>query len=135
LAIQKARVEFINQQIKHYCVALYVEKEHEMLALEAHFHMKHPYVPTFGNWTSSQCKIYKSMFKNKNSLSYQRMMNLCLRYTRKELLKMYFTITKYEVKELTKLGEKHGKTLSNRLKRSIDDATKHSTKRATLIKN
>jgi len=40
-------------------------------------------------------------------------MNLCPEYTKKELLKMYPTITKFEVKELTKLGEKYGKTLPN----------------------
>jgi hypothetical protein len=63
------------------------------------------------------------------------MMNLCLKYTRKELLKMYPTITKYEVKELIRLRENHGKTLSNCLKRPIDDAIEHSTKRATPVKN
>jgi len=45
------------------------------------------------------------------------------------------TITKYEVKKFTKLGKKHGKTLSNYLKRPIDDAIEHSTKRVTPIKN
>jgi hypothetical protein len=48
---------------------------------------------------------------------------------------MYPTITKYEIKELTKLGEKHGNMLSNRLKRLIDDVIEHSTKKATPIKN
>jgi hypothetical protein len=64
-----------------------MEKEHEMLALETHFDMKHQDVPTFDNRPSSQCKFYKSMFKNKNILSYRRMMNLCFNYTRKEFLK------------------------------------------------
>jgi hypothetical protein len=36
-------------------------------------------------------------------------MNLCLEYIKKELLKMYPTIIKFEIKELTMLGEKHGK--------------------------
>ncbi len=133
--VQKARVEFTNQQIRHHCVALYMEKEHEMLALEAQFDMKHPYVPTFDNRPSSQCKFCKSMFKNKNTLFYHIMMNLCLKYTRKELLKLYPTITKYEVKELTRLREKHGKTLSNYLKRPMDDVAEHSTKRVTQVKN
>jgi len=75
------------------------------------------------------------MFKNKNKLSYHKMMNLCLKYTRKELLKIYPTITKYEVKEFIRLREKQGKTLSNRLKHPIDDAVEHSTKRATPNKN
>ncbi len=123
LVVQKVRVEYTNQQIRHHCVALYMEKEHEMLALEAHFDMKCPNVPTFDNRPSSQCKFCKSMFKNKNTLSYHIMMNFCLKYTRKELLKMYPTITKYEVKELTKLREKHGKTLSNRLNHPIDGTT------------
>jgi hypothetical protein len=38
------------------------------------------------------------MFKDKNTLFYHKMMNLCLNYTRKELLKMYPTITKSEGK-------------------------------------
>jgi hypothetical protein len=112
-----------------------MEKEHEMLALESHFDMKHPHVPTFNNRPSSQCKFRKSMFKKKNKLSYHKMMNLCLKYTRKELLKIYPTITKYEVKEFIRLREKQGKTLSNRLKHPIDDAVEHSTKRATPNKN
>jgi hypothetical protein len=63
------------------------------------------------------------------------MMNLCPEYTRKELLKMYPTITKFEAKELTKLGEKHGKTLSNHLKHPNEDAAKHSPKRIAPPKN
>ncbi len=63
------------------------------------------------------------------------MMNLCPEYTKKELLKMYPTITKFEVKELTKLGEKYGKTLSNWLKRPNEDAAEHSPKRTTPPKN
>jgi len=50
------------------------------------------------------------------------MMNLCLEYTGKELLKMYPTITKSEAKELTRLGEKHGKTLPNHLKHQNENA-------------
>ncbi len=68
-----------------------------MLAMEAHFDMKHPNVPTFDNRPSSQCKFCKSMFKKKKTLSYHIMINLCLNYARKEFLKMYPTITKYEV--------------------------------------
>ncbi len=53
------------------------------------------------------------MLKNKNTLSYNMMMDLCFQYIRKELLKMYPTITKSEAKELIKLGKKQGKTLPN----------------------
>jgi hypothetical protein len=95
------------QQSKHHCVALYLEEEYEILELEAHFDVKWPEIPTFGNKTSFQCKFYKTMFKDNNALSYHRMINLCLEYTGKELLKMYPTITKYKVKKLTMLGEKH----------------------------
>ncbi len=62
-------------------------------------------------------------------------MNLCLEYIGKELLKMYPTITKSKIKKLTKLRKNHGKTLPNNLKCPIDDVAKHSTERATLIKN
>jgi len=41
---------------------------------------------------------------------------------------MYPTITKSKAKELTKLGEKHGKTLPNRLKRPNEDVGEHSPK-------
>jgi len=55
----------------------------------------------------------------------------CLKYKGKELLKMYPTWTKFNTKELTRLGEKHGKTLPNRNKHPNDDVTKHLDKRAT----
>jgi hypothetical protein len=106
-----------------------------MLAMEAHFDVKCPNVPTFGNIPSFQCKSCRNMFKDKNTLSYHKMMNLCLEYIRKELLKMYPTITKFEAKELTKLGEKHGKTLLNQLKCFIENAAKHSPQRTTPPKN
>jgi hypothetical protein len=49
------------------------------------------------------------MFKYKNTLSYYIMMNLCLEYIGKELLKMYPTITKSKIEKLTKLRNNHGK--------------------------
>jgi len=83
-----------------------------MLVLEVHFDVKRLNIPTFGNKPSFQCKLYKTMFKDKNKLSYN-MMDLCLEYIGKESLKMYPTITEFEVKELTRLREKHGKILPN----------------------
>jgi hypothetical protein len=59
------------------------------------------------------------------------MMMQCLKYKGKELLKMYPTCTKFEAKELTRLGEKHGKTLPNKNKHPTDDITKQIGKRAT----
>jgi hypothetical protein len=55
------------------------------------------------------------MFKDKNTLFYNMMMNLCLEYMGKELLKMYPTITKFETKELIRLREKHGKNMGKTL--------------------
>jgi len=75
------------------------------------------------------------MFKEKNTLFYHKMMNLCPKYTRKELLKMYVTIIKFEAKELIRLGEKYWKTLPNQWKRPIEDATEHSPKRSAPPKN
>jgi hypothetical protein len=123
------------QQSKHHCVALYLKEEYEMLALEAHFDVKQPNVPTFGNKPSFQCKFCKTMFKNKNTLSYHKMMNLCPKYIKKELLKMYPTITKPKAKELTKLGDKRGKTLLNHLKRPNEEPVEHSPKRTPPPKN
>jgi hypothetical protein len=40
------------QQNKHHCVALYLEEEYELLALEAHFDVKWLNIPTFGNMFS-----------------------------------------------------------------------------------
>jgi hypothetical protein len=57
------------------------------------------------------------------------MMMECPKYKVNELSKMYPTWTKYEVKELTKLGEKLGKTLPNRNKRPNDDVIEHSNKK------
>jgi len=59
------------------------------------------------------------------------MMMQCLKYKGKELLKMYLTWTKSEAKQLTRLGETHGKTLPNINKHPNDDVTKHPGKRAT----
>jgi len=123
------------QQSRHHYVTLYLEEEYEMLALEAHFDVKWPNIPTFSNMPSFQCKFCRTMFKDQNTLSYHKMMSLCLEYTRKELLKMYPTIKKSEVKELTKLGDKHGKTLPNRLKHPNEDAVEHFPKRTTPPKN
>jgi hypothetical protein len=123
------------QQSRHHYVALYLEETYEMLALEAHFDVKRQDIPTFSNRPSFQCKFCKIMFKDKNTLSYHRMMNLCLEYIGKELLKMYPTITKSKAKELIRLGEKHGKTLPNCLKRPNEDAKEYSPKRTTPPKN
>jgi len=62
-------------------------------------------------------------------------MNLCPEHTGKELLKMCPTITKSKAKELTKLGEKHGKTLPNFLKCPNEYAPEHSPKRTPPPKN
>jgi hypothetical protein len=48
---------------------------------------------------------------------------------------MYPTITKFEAKELTKLGEKHGKTLPHCLKHPNENVAEHSPKRTTPLKN
>ncbi len=47
---------------------------------------------------------------------------------------MYPTWTKSKAKEVTRLGEKHGKTLPNKNKHPNDDVTKHFGKRATSTK-
>jgi hypothetical protein len=83
-----------------------------------------------GNKPSFECKFFGNLFKDKNILSYHIMMNLCLNYTGGELLKMYPTMTKVELKEVNKFGVKFGKTLPNQGKRIIDDVTKQTTKRA-----
>lgn len=44
------------------------------------------------------------------------MTNLCLNYTGADTPKMYPMMTKVELKELNKLGEKFGKTLRNHKK-------------------
>ncbi len=59
------------------------------------------------------------------------MMNLCPHYIGDELFQMYPTMTKDELKELNKLGEKFGKTLPNQSKQTIDDVIKQTTKKAT----
>jgi hypothetical protein len=47
---------------------------------------------------------------------------------------MYPTVTKL-AKELTRLGEKHGKILPNCLKCPNEDVAEHSPKRAIPLKN
>ncbi len=103
------------QQNRHHCVTLYFEDENEKLALEAYFDIRRVEL-LIGNRPSFECKFYGNLFKNKNILFYHEMMNLCHDYTGGELLKMYPTMTKVEVKEFNKLREKFGKTLPNRSK-------------------
>lgn len=62
------------------------------------------------------------------------MMTQCPEYKGKDLLKMYPTWTKSEAKELTRLGEKYGKTLPNRFKRPSKQEPVYPTKRATPTK-
>jgi len=115
------------QQNRHHCVTLYLEDEYEQLALETYFDIWH--VDVFiGNKPSFECKFYGNLFKNKIILSSHKMMNLCLNYMGSELLKMYPKMTKVELKELNKLGEKFKKTLPNQSKRTIDDVAKQTTK-------
>jgi hypothetical protein len=48
--VQKARIyKYTMQQSRQHCVALYLEEEYEMLALETNFDVKWPNIPTFGN--------------------------------------------------------------------------------------
>jgi hypothetical protein len=72
-----------------------------------------------------------AIFSKTKILSYHRMMNLYLDYTCDELLKMYPTMTKDELRELNKLGEKFGKIPLNRGKQTIDDMIEQTTKSAT----
>jgi len=118
----------IMQQSRHHYVALYPEEVYETLALETHFDVKCPDFP-IENWPSFQCKLCKTCYKDKNTLSYHRMLVQCPKYKGKELLKMYLTWTKYEAKELTRLGEKHAKTLPNKSRYPNNDATKHLGKK------
>jgi hypothetical protein len=59
------------------------------------------------------------------------MMMQCSKYKGKEFLKMYLTWTESESKELTRLGEKHGKTLPDITKHPNDYVTEHPGKRVT----
>jgi hypothetical protein len=61
-------------------------------------------------------KSLQKYVQKQGYIVFSHKMNLCPKYTRKELLKMYLTITKFEAKDLTRLGEKHRKTLPNWLK-------------------
>jgi hypothetical protein len=60
------------------------------------------------------------------------MMTQCLNYKGNELLKMYPTWTKSKAKKLTRLKEKHIKTLPNISKCLNDDAIEHPNKRVAL---
>jgi hypothetical protein len=92
---------------KHHYVTLYLKDEYEQLALETYFDIRHVDV-LIGNRPSFECKLCGNLFKDKNTLSYHIMMNLCPNYTSNELLKMYPMMKKVELKELNKLGEKFG---------------------------
>jgi len=99
---------------------MYLENKYKQLALEAYFDIRHIDV-LIGNRPSFECKFCGNLFKDKNTLSYHIMMNLCLDYTSGELLKMYPMMTKAKFKELNMLEKKFGKTLRNWSKWTIDD--------------
>jgi hypothetical protein len=91
---------------------LYFVNEYEQLALEAYFDIQR--VDVFiSNKPSFECKFYGNLSKGKNTLFYHIMMNLWLDYMGGELLKIYPTMTKVELKELNTLKEKFGKTFPN----------------------
>ncbi len=60
---------------------------------------------------SFQCKFYKVCMTNMNMISYHKMMNYCLAYKGKDLLKMYLIWNNNETKEIIRLGLKFGKTM------------------------
>ncbi len=91
-------------------MALYLEDEYEKLVVEANFDCKQLNNP-INNCPSFQCKFYKVCMKDMNIISYHKMMNQCLAYKGKDLLKMYLTWNKNETKDIIGLGLKFGKTM------------------------
>jgi hypothetical protein len=89
---------------------LYLEHKYEQL--EAYFDIQCIDV-LIGSRPSFECKFFGNWFKDKNTLSYQKITNSCLDYTGGELFKIYPMMTKAELKEFNNLREKFGKTLPN----------------------
>jgi len=89
---------------------LYLEDKYEELAVEAHFDYKR-LDNLISNQPSFQCKFYKVCMKDKNILSYHRMMNWCSVYKGKKLLKKYPTYNKNETEEIIRLNVKVDKTI------------------------
>ncbi len=125
-----AKVGFTNQQCNKVDIIVlhYTLRRCMKLSHWKHILMSNALIFPIENWLSFQCKFYKNCYKDKNTISYHRMMMQCPKYKGKEFLKMYLTWTKSKAKKLTRLREKHRKTLLNKSRCPNNDATKHPNK-------
>ena len=93
------------------CAAIYCEEEYEKLVLEAYWQAKAK-TKLANNRYQFTCIHCKESHKDKNTLSYHRMFNLCKGYTGKQPLKMYPTWEPSNHREKVRIAAKYGKVSS-----------------------
>ena len=78
------------KQNKKNCATIYTAEEYEKLVLEAYWHAK-DMIKQANNMYMFIGIHYRKSVKDKNTISYHRMFNLCKSYTGEKPLKMYPT--------------------------------------------
>ena len=93
------------------CAVLFKEHEYEQVVLEAYWQTKGK-VKLPNNMYHFHCIHCKTFLKEKNTVSYHKMFNLCKVYKESKPLKMYPTWEPNEHGEKAKIAAKYGKVFS-----------------------
>jgi hypothetical protein len=99
------------KQNRKNCAAIYCDEEYEKLVLEAYWQAKAE-TKMANNRYRFTCIHCKESHKDKSTLSYHRMFNLCKGYMGEQPLKMYPTWEPSDHKEKARIAAKYGKVSS-----------------------
>lgn len=99
------------KQNRKNCAAMYTEEEYEELVLEAYWQAKDK-IKQANNRYRFICIHCRESVKDKNTVSYHRMFNLCKSYTGEKPLKMYPTWEPSNHGEKQRIAAKYGKASS-----------------------
>ena len=99
------------KQNRRTCAAIYCEEEYERLVIEAYWQSRSKTMMA-NNRYKFECIHCKESHKDKNTVSYHRMFNLCKVYKGEEPLKMYPTWEPSEHGEKARIALKYGKVSS-----------------------
>ena len=111
-ADKKSRVyRCTMKQNRKTCAVLFEEFEYEQAVLEAYWQAKGK-IKLSNNRFPFHCIYCKTSLKDKNTVSYHRMFNLCKEYKGSKPLKMYPTWEPSEHGEKARIAAKYGKASS-----------------------
>lgn len=99
------------KQNRKNCAAIYTEEEYEQLVLEAYWQARDT-VKMANNRYRFNCIYCRESHKDKNTVSYHRMFNLCRAYNGEKPLKMYPTWEPSNHGEKHRIALKYGKQSS-----------------------